>query len=42
MKNVLNLILILLVSSGSMFAQTGYQPTEKNLENREWFRNNFV
>ena len=27
------------VSSGSMFAQTGYQPTEKNLENREWFQN---
>ena len=39
MKNFLNLLLISLVSSGALFAQQGYQPTEKNLENREWFQN---
>ena len=38
MKNLLNLLLIILVTASSLFAQKDYQPTEKNLENREWFQ----
>jgi len=38
MKNLANLTLIILISASTLFAQQGYQPTAKNLENREWFR----
>ena len=39
MKKLQSLILILLVSAGTVFAQAGYQPTQENLDNREWFQN---
>ena len=38
MKQQLIIILALLLISSSVFSQTGYQPSEKNLENREWFQ----
>jgi len=39
MKNLTSFILLLLISGSTLFAQKDYQPTEKNLENREWFQN---
>lgn len=38
MKHQLIIILALLMISSSAFSQTGYQPSEENLENREWFQ----
>ena len=37
-KNIGGILLVFLLSN-SLLAQTGYQPTEKNLQNREWFQN---
>lgn len=38
MKNLTSLLLLLLISGSTLLAQENYQPTEKNLENREWFQ----
>ncbi len=38
MKNLTSLLLLLLISGSTLMAQKNYQPTEKNLENREWFQ----
>ena len=38
MKNLTSLLLIILLSGSSLIAQSTYQPTEKNIENREWFQ----
>ncbi len=38
MKNLTGLFLLILLSGNSISGQPGYQPTDKNLENREWFR----
>ena len=38
MRNLTSLLLLLLISGSTLMAQKNYQPTEKNLENREWFQ----
>ena len=38
LKKVITGIILSIFLSGSIMAQTGYQPTEKNLQNREWFQ----
>jgi hypothetical protein len=38
-KNLLSAIILLSFLSGNLLAQPGYQPSEKNLQNREWFQN---
>lgn len=38
MKKVITGIVLSILFSGNIMAQTGYEPSEKNLQNREWFR----
>ena len=38
-KMIIGGIILLSLLSSNLFAQTSYQPTEKNLQNREWFQN---
>ncbi len=38
MKNLTGLFLLILLLGNTLLAQPGYEPTGKNLENREWFR----
>jgi len=37
-RNVIAGIILSIFLAGNIVAQTGYQPTEKNLQNREWFQ----
>jgi alpha-L-fucosidase len=39
LKNVIAGVILSIFLSGSIMAQPNYQPTEKNLLNREWFQN---
>ncbi|MBN1987551.1 MAG: alpha-L-fucosidase [Prolixibacteraceae bacterium] len=38
MKNLANLVLLLFLAGNTLFAQPNYQPTQENLQNREWFQ----
>ncbi len=38
MRNLIILATLLFFISSNLFSQVGYEPTEKNLENREWFQ----
>jgi hypothetical protein len=40
MKKYLLLTLISILTFNLSFSQPGYQPTEENLKNREWFLDN--
>ena len=39
LKNVIAGAILFIFLTNNLMAQPGYQPTEKNLQNREWFQN---